>query len=187
MGNQQYALHFQIVFVPPRKLGLSLAYQINPTHGDISISDQQYQNTLHNYNLVKIINRSLKKITVIEIDDQCLKGAKDMVMVFANKSFVELLDWLYIQYGQITPWDLMKDQDTMQTSYHVEEPTEILFNHIETGQEFTIAWNSPISDRQLADMGIALILEMQAYTHVYHTWKIVSSNEHTWVNFKAHF
>ena len=70
MGNQQYTLHPQIVFVPPRNLGRTPAYPINPTHGDIVVSDQQYQNNIHGYHLVKNIKISLNKIAVAAIDDQ---------------------------------------------------------------------------------------------------------------------
>ena len=81
----------------------------------------------------------------------------------------------------------MNDQDTIQESYHVKETIEILFDQIETGQEFVIAVNLPFYDRQLADMFIAQILSMQEYTHAYHMWKIILDHKRTWVHLKAHF
>ena len=44
-----------------------------------------------------------------------------MVVGYSKKSFVEFDDWLYIQYGQIMPRDLIKNQDTMQALCHVED------------------------------------------------------------------
>ena len=55
------------------------------------------------------------------------------------------MDWRYIHYGQIMTGDLMKNQDTMQASYHVEDTIEIILYHIETGQEFAIVGNLPFS------------------------------------------
>ena len=60
MGDQQYALHYQITSVPPRKTGFSPAYPIKPTHGNIYVADQKYQNNLHDYHLVKNMNSDLK-------------------------------------------------------------------------------------------------------------------------------
>ena len=154
MGNQQCVLHCQILFVPPWKPGCTPEYPINPTHEEISISGQQYQNNLHAYHLVNNMNSSLKKIVVTAINEQWLKGANKLLMGYADKTFLEQMDWLYIHYGKIMPRDLIKNQDMMPTLYHVEEPIEILFDQIETGQECLITVNFPFSNRQLAGMGI---------------------------------
>ena len=76
------------------------------------------------------MNISAKKIVFASIEDQWLKGENDLVMGYANKTFVELMYWLYIHYGRITPVNLTKNKYTMQTSYHVKELTEIIFNQI---------------------------------------------------------
>ena len=59
--DQQYALHSQIVFVPPRKPVSSQVYSINPMHGVIAIANRKYQNNIHDYHLVKNMNSALKK------------------------------------------------------------------------------------------------------------------------------
>ena len=55
MGDHHYALQSQITFVPPRRPGLSTAYPINQTHGNIAFADQKFQNKHHDYHLVKIL------------------------------------------------------------------------------------------------------------------------------------
>ena len=89
--------------------------------------------------MFKNISSDLNKMAVAAINDQCIKGAKNLIMGFAKNTLVEQMDWLYTCYGKITLRDLMKNQDKMQTSYHVEEAIEILFDEINTGQEFLIA------------------------------------------------
>ena len=133
MGEQQYILYLNIAFIPPRKPGRSLAYPLNPTHKEISVTDRKYRNNLYDYHLVKNINSALKKTAVLDIDKQWIKGAKYMMIRYANKFFVELMDWLYIRYGQITPGYLIKKKEYTQATYNVEDPTKILFLNIETG------------------------------------------------------
>ena len=113
MGNQQYLLHSNIAFIHPRKTVCTLAYPLNPTHGEIDVVDQQYQNNVYDYHLVKNMNSALKKTVVVAIDEQRIKRAKDVVMGYANKSFVEVMDWLYVRYGQITPVYLIQNQKDM--------------------------------------------------------------------------
>ena len=95
------------------KMGCSPAYLLKPTHGDIAVADRQYQDNVYDYHLVKNTNNALKKIVVADIDEQHIKGAKYMVMGYANKSFVEVMDCMYLRYGHITPGDLLQNQEDM--------------------------------------------------------------------------
>ena len=81
----------------------------------------------------------------------------------------------------------MINQEDMQATYNVEYPIKILFDHIETGQDFAVAGNLPFSGWQLADIGVAKILATQEYTHLYCMWKIIGADDHTWLKFKAYF
>ena len=74
------------------------------------------------------MNSFLNKIVVVVINDQCIKREKDMVMGYANTLFVKLMDWLYVSHVQMTPGDMMKNQDAMLATYNVEEPIEIMFD-----------------------------------------------------------
>ena len=91
-----------------------------------------------------------------------------MVMGYANKSFIDLMDWLYVRYGQITPGDLMQNQKDIQATYNTQDPIKTPFDKIKTGKEFAVAGNSPFSDHQLAEMGVSKTLATQEYTCVSH-------------------
>ena len=85
---------------------------------------------MYNYHLVKNMNIDFRKVVTANIEKQWMKWAKDMVMGYTNKSFVKLMDWLYVQYGHITPGDLVRNQEEMQATYRVDDPTNILFEQI---------------------------------------------------------
>ena len=61
MCKQKYILYLNITFVPPRKPGRTPSYPLNPTHGDIAVAYQLYQNNVYDYNLVKNMSSDLKK------------------------------------------------------------------------------------------------------------------------------
>ena len=96
-----------------------------------------------------------------------------------KKPFIELMDCLYLQYSQITPVDLMQNEEETQETYNAEDTTNILFYQIETGQELLVSGNSSFSDRQLADMGVEKILATQKYTHAYCMWKSIADDDCT--------
>ena len=134
MDNKQYALYSQIAFFPSRKPGRTPAYQINPTHGSIAVTNQQHQINIHNYHLVNNINISPKKILVAAINNHWLKEEKYLVVGYTNNTFLEQMEWLDIHYGKIMTVDIMNNQDKMQALYHVGYPIEIFFDQIKTGQ-----------------------------------------------------
>ena len=78
----------------------------------------------------------------------------------------------------------MQNQEDMQGMYNVEDPINILFDQIDTGQEFAVEGNSPFSDWQLVDMVVANIMALQEYTHSYHMWKSIAADDRTWLQFK---
>ena len=51
---------------------------------------------------------SLNKIIAAAINNQWVKGVKNMVIGYAKTSFVEQMYWLYVQYGQIVTVYLMR-------------------------------------------------------------------------------
>ena len=67
MGDQHYNFYSHIAFVPPIKPGLSLTYPLNPMHRNIATADRKYQKKLHDYHLVKNMNRAFNKIVVASI------------------------------------------------------------------------------------------------------------------------
>ena len=105
-------------------------------------------------------------------------------MNYAKILFVKLMDWICVRCDQITPGDLMKNQDKMQATYNIKFPIEILFDQMEMGQEFAITGNYPFYDQHLADMGITQIFATQEYTHEHHMWNSIAENDITRVCFK---
>ena len=57
-----------------------------------------------------------------------------MVMGYANNYFVNMMEWMYAWCGQITPGDLMRNQEEMQATYNFQDPINILFDQIKMGQ-----------------------------------------------------
>ena len=125
------------------------------------------------------MNSALKKIFVADIDKQYIKGAKVIVMGYANRAFVKMVRWLYVRCFQITPGHHMRNQEDIEGTYNVKDPINIFFDQIDMVQELSVAGNVPFSNWKLADTGVEKILETQEYTHVYCIWKSIAADNRT--------
>ena len=56
------------------------------------------------------MNSAIKKIAIAAIRYQWIKGSKDMVMGYGNNSYMDLMDWLHVRYGQVMPGYLIRNQ-----------------------------------------------------------------------------
>ena len=100
MGDQQYALHSPILFVPKRKPGFSIMYPINPTHRDISFINWQYQNNLHVYYLFQNVNSALKKFPS---QPSTTSGSKGLLIDVVPYKVIWAVNWLhYLNYEPTT-------------------------------------------------------------------------------------
>ena len=94
MGDQQYGIHSEITFVPPRKPRISPEYPLNTTHGEIAVAEWQYHNNLHDYNLPNKMESATKKTVVTAIREQRIREEIDMLIGHANNSFMEFTKWI---------------------------------------------------------------------------------------------
>ena len=65
---------------------------------------------------------------------------------------------VFFQYCGLDVRTIRSDHTRRPNAETQRDPIDILFYHIETGQEFAVAGNSPFYGRQLTYMGVAKIL-----------------------------
>lgn len=54
----------------------------------------------------------------------------------------QLIEHPYSTYGNITPEDIIKNDELMKTAYNPSQPVEVLFNQIEDAVDLAIAANA---------------------------------------------
>ena len=82
------------------------AHQFTPSITSMMTSISHNNNAKTTY-----INITHKIIIIVAIDSQWVKGAKDMMLEYARMFFFKLMDWLYVRCIQITPGDLLRNQE----------------------------------------------------------------------------
>ena len=63
------------------------------------------------------MDNALKNQLVNTIEDIYIKDLQDRVMVFATRSVREILQYLYLTYGSVTPAQLTANDESLRTPY----------------------------------------------------------------------
>ena len=75
---------------------------------------------------------------------------------FNTRTTRDLLDHLYLTYGQVTPLDLRENDLSMKKSYNSTMPIESLFKQIHNRQVFATQTYQPYMLNQLVTLGMLL-------------------------------
>ena len=76
----------------------------------------------------------LKQQLLASIDDKYVKVFKNRNTDYARVTTRTLIEHLLHTYGQITPDDLINNEERMKCKWDATTPIEIMFSHIDNGQ-----------------------------------------------------
>jgi hypothetical protein len=111
----------------------------------------------------------------------------DDMVSFANISAREMLDHLFLTYGNITAVDLEKKFELMRRAWDPLQPVESLFKQIQYCADYYEAVGVIIGHPQQINMGYANIFATGHFMSACRRWNEKPNIEKTWSQFKAHF
>jgi hypothetical protein len=106
---------------------------------------------------------------------------------FANISAREILDHLFITYGNITAVDFDHNFEQMPRAWDPQQPVESLFKQIQDCANFSKAGGIIIGHPQQINVGYAKIFATGHFMSACRRWNEKPTIEKTWAQFKAHF
>jgi hypothetical protein len=111
----------------------------------------------------------------------------DNMVGFANISARDMLDHLFITYGNITAVDLEINFENMHRAWDPQQPVESLFNHIQYCADYSEAGGILIGHPQEIKAGYAKIFATGHFMSACRRWNEKHHIEKTWTQFKSHF
>jgi hypothetical protein len=111
---------------------------------------------------------------------------EDMV-VFTNISAWEILDHLFMIYGNITTVDLEINFEQMRRAWDPQRPVESLFKKIKDCADYSEVGGIIIRHPQQINVGYAKIFSTGHFMSACRRWNEKSNIGKTWSQFKAHF
>jgi hypothetical protein len=111
----------------------------------------------------------------------------DDLVGFANTTFRDMLDHLFLSYGSITAVDTEKKFENMCKSWDPQQLVETLFKQIQDCVEFAEASGVAIGAAQKLSSAYSKIFKSGKFNSACRRWEGKLEADKTWNNFKIHF
>jgi hypothetical protein len=106
---------------------------------------------------------------------------------FANITAREMLDHLFLTYGNITAVDLENNFEQMRKACDPQQPVETLFKQIQDFADFLEAGEVLTGHPQHINVGYDKIFVTGNFMSACRRWNEKDTADKTWSNFKVHF
>jgi hypothetical protein len=111
----------------------------------------------------------------------------DDTVGFSNITAREILDHLFMTYGNITAVDLENNFEQMRRAWDPQQPAESLFKQIQDSADYSEAGGVIIGHPQQINGGYANFFATGHFMSACRKWNENPSVEKTWAQFKTHF
>jgi hypothetical protein len=109
------------------------------------------------------------------------------MVCFANITARDIMDHLFITYGNITAVDLENNFEQMRHAWDHQQPFESLFKQIQDCADYYEAGGVIIGHPQQINVGYAKKIATGHFMRACRRWNEKPSVEKTWAQFKTHF
>jgi hypothetical protein len=157
------------------------------TAAQISAAQHTWDEAVHTYRTYTSVQQALKKQIITVFEPMYLDVLNDNMVGFANITSHEMLDHLFMTYGNITAVDLENNFEQMRRTWDPQQPVESLFKQIQDCANYSEAGGVLIGHPQQINVGYAKIFATGNFMSACRRWNEKPNGEKTWAQFKAHF
>jgi hypothetical protein len=125
------------------------------TAAQISAVHHIWEEDVQTYGTYTSVQKALKKQIINVFEPMYLDVFNDDMVGFANISAREMLDHLFITYGNITAVDLENNFEHMRRAWDPQQPVESLFKQIKVCADYSEAGGVLIGHPQQINVGYA--------------------------------
>lgn len=175
-----------VPFVRPANPGIHPHVPPNSTAAQIQEINRQHQADMKTWKECNNTDIALKNQLIASVDDQYIKSLHNRNTGYVTSTTWTILDFLYTNYGNITPAELLANSEKLKEPYNPSEPIESLFTRFEDAIEYADAANRPFTDEQILEYALLAILKTGQFKEAIREWRRLP-NPRTWNLFKTHF
>jgi hypothetical protein len=116
-----------------------------------------------------------------------LEAHHDDNVGYDNVSIHVLIQYLFDEYGDITPIDLRANAKRLDEDWDPNQPIQTLYSRIKEIQTYAQAGNRTFTDHQIVDAAFTIIYNTGVYYDDCDDWLDLATAEQTWTSFQKHF
>jgi hypothetical protein len=133
------------------------------------------------------VQQALKHQIITVFEPLYLDILNDDMVGFANITAREMLDHIFMTYGNITAVDLENNFEQMRRAWDPQQPVESLFKQIQDCADYSEAGGVITGHPQQINVGYANIFSTGCFMSACSRWNEKPNIEKTWAQLKAHF
>lgn len=161
-----------------------------PAGATVAVRDtiiRQHTEELREWREYINLHEAIKQQLLAAFDPIYFRALRNRHVGFANRTIREMLEFLFTNYGYITPMDLKTNTDRLNTPWDPSTPFEMLIDQVEECQELAEIGNQPYSHEQIVNAAYTLIYNTGMFFEDCKIWNKKPVAEKTWDNFKTFF
>lgn len=133
------------------------------------------------------LHEALKQQLLAAFDPIYFRALRNRHVGFANRTIREIIEFLFTNYGNITPMDLKANTDRLNAPWDPSTPFEMLIDQVEECQELAEIGNQPFSHEQIINAAYILVYNTGMFFEDCKTWNKKPIADKIWDNFKTFF
>jgi len=102
-----------------------------------------------------------------------------------NMEVQRAFQWFLENYGFTNKYDRENNKIDMKKAWNIQDGWHTLENQIEEGLLYASFGQAPISDNDVCDIAIRLILDTGLFANEYTEWTVQTTNNKTWLAMKT--
>jgi hypothetical protein len=146
-----------------------------------------WEEALLGFHTFNTVQQALKNQTVNFFEPMHLDILNDDMVGFPNISVCEMLDHLFMTYGNIISVDLEHNFEQMRQSWYPQQPGESLLKQFQDCADFYEAGGIIIGHPQQINVGYFKIFATKHFMSACSRWNEKPTIEKTCAQFKTHF
>ena len=124
------------------------------------------------------------QLTTNEFKEKYLQHLHNRFTYYNNIIVLQVFQYLYNIYGNITELELLENQEKMKTLQNQNELIKAVFYQIESAVEFTQYDNVPFTNTQVLNIVYYIMAQAKIFKEAYKEWKNKADNDKTQPKFK---
>jgi hypothetical protein len=157
------------------------------TSAQISAARHIWEEEVQTYGTYTSVQQALKKQIISVFEPMYLDDLNDNMVGFTNISARNMLDHIFVTYGNITAVGLEINFEHMWRAWDPQQPIESLFKQIKDCAYNSEAGGVLIGHPQKINLGYAKIFATGHFMSACRRWNEKPLADKTWAQLKAHF
>jgi hypothetical protein len=182
------AMDNHVPFIVPVNPGTTVNVADGPTAAILHVRMENHRNSLRNFHMYRNTDLALKQQLLQACPATFFETLRHPDFGFARVSTLQLLTHLHTTYGKVSPTDIMKKQNELNTPFwNPPIPLETLFADILKKRDYLISNGSLVDPNSLVNSAYLNFEATGLYTTDCKTWRDKPAEEKTWANIVKFF